>query len=463
MTTDELEAPEDIQKKALLFSMNRHDAGYRIDFEANAAAMQSRCPIAWNDTHGGYWFVAGHQELFDVARRADVLSNESDPYGVLHGYDGISIPAPDKEAVKARGSVGGFLEMDPPRQRHWRQALNAYLSPAAVARWKPILDEIARATVDEFIEKGEVDFVDELANIVPAIMTMGLLGWPLDQYEPFVEPTHAGVYTSPDDVAGQARLRETGTQMVMAQYRLMEQVKQTRAPGLVEGMLRAEIDGAPAEESEVRGNIGLLIGGGFDTTTSLTAHALEWLSDHPDQRQRLIDEWDTLIDSATEEFLRFYTPASGDGRTIAQDVEIDGVRFEEGERLWLSWAMANRDPKVFENPNEIILDRTGNRHASFGLGIHRCIGSNVARSMFKAMLKEVLDRLPDFTVDHSQSVHYDTTGVINGMKHLKATFTPGERRGPNLAETMAAMQKVIDEQRIAEPVTRKKEAADLVG
>src|SRR5262249_16520994 len=162
----------------------------------------------------------------------------------------------------------------------------------------------------------------------------------------------------------------------------------------------------------------------------------------------LVDEWDDLIDSATEEFLRFYTPAPGDGRTITQDAEIDGVKFKEGERLWLSWAMANRDPKVFENPNEIVLDRTGNRHSSFGLGIHRGMGWKVGGGALKAMLKEVLLRCPDFQVDHSSSVYYDTTGVINGMKHLKATFTPGKRLGPNLEETMAAMQKVIDEQRI---------------
>ena len=137
-----------------------------------------------------------------------------------------------------------------------------------------------------------------------------------------------------------------------------------------------------------------------------------------------------LLDPATEEFLRFYTPAPGDGRTISADVEIDGTEFKEGERLWLSWAMANRDPAVFDNPNEIILDRKGNRHFSFGLGVHRCIGSNVARAVFKSMLTAVLDRMPDFVCDPEGAVHYDTIGVIKGMKHLPATFTPGKRSAP---------------------------------
>ncbi len=249
--------------------------------------------------------------------------------------------------------------------------------------------------------------------------------------------------------------------MTSSLLRLYAWVKETGNPGLVDAMLQAQVEGGTAEDTEVLGNIGLLIGGGFDTTTALTAHALDWLSANPDQRQRLIEEWDDLIDSATEEFLRYVTPAPGDGRTISQDAEIDGVQFKEGERLWLSWAMANRDPEVFDNPNEIILDRTGNRHASFGLGIHRCIGSNVARSVFKAMLHEVLTRLPDFKVDPESAVYYDTTGVINGMKNLKATFTPGKRLGPNLEETMAQMQKVIDEQRLAEPVTRNARVAEV--
>ena len=101
---------------------------------------------------------------------------------------------------------------------------------------------------------------------------------------------------------------------------------------------------------EILGNLGLIIGGGFDTTTALTAHALEWLSEHPDQRELLSRERDTLLNPATEEFLRFFTPAPGDGRTFSEDVEVEGTQFKEGERLWISWAMANRDPSVFDEP-----------------------------------------------------------------------------------------------------------------
>jgi cytochrome P450 len=186
---------------------------------------------------------------------------------------------------------------------------------------------------------------------------------------------------------------------------------------------------------------------------------LEWLSEHPDQRKLLQQQRDTLLDSATEEFLRYFTPAPGDGRTFSDDVELDGMGFKEGERLWISWAMANRDPSVFHDPDTIILDRKGNRHFSFGIGVHRCIGSNVARTVFKSMLTAVLDRMPDYQCDPEGTVHYETIGVIQGMRRLPATFTPGRRIGAGLDETLRKLQRICDEQELARPITERKEAA----
>ena len=120
--------------------------------------------------------------------------------------------------------------------------------------------------------------------------------------------------------------------------------------------------------------------------------------------------------------------------------------------------MANRDPAVFEKPNELIMDRKGNRHFSFGIGVHRCVGSNVARTVFKSMLTAVLDRMPDYVCDPEGTVHYETIGVIQGMKHLPATFTPGKRQGLSLDETLEKLQRIVDEQQSARPITEHKEA-----
>jgi cytochrome P450 len=449
------EIPDSDDRNKNTFHFDRHTPEYRERFEAITQEMHATCPLAWSDTYDGHWVAAGNEQVFELARSAEYLSNDHDVNNERRGYQGITIPSPKDNKFQ-----GGFLEMDPPEQRHYRQALNPYLSPAAVNRWAPVVRELVRACLNEKIETGQIDFVDDLANVVPAVLTLAMMGIPLERWTIYCEPVHAGVYTPPDS-PDMPRVRQTQMAMYQDMHAQLTEIRANPRPGLIDALARAEINGKKPGDMELLGVMALLIGGGFDTTTALTAHALEWLAEHPDQRERLSRDRDTLLDPATEEFLRFYTPAPGDGRTISADCELAGQRFKEGERLWLSWAMANRDPSVFPHPHEIDLARTGNRHYSFGLGLHRCIGSNVARMVFKQMITGVLDRLPDFQCDPAGTVHYETIGVIQGMQHLPATFTPGPRVGPGLDETIAAMQQICDEQRLAEPVTVRKTQAKI--
>jgi cytochrome P450 len=321
-----------------------------------------------------------------------------------------------------------------------------------------LVDETVRACLDEKIGGGRIDFVDHLANIVPAVLTLAMLGIPLKKWALYSEPTHASVYT-PEDSPDMERVVALHREMGLDLLTTMAEIRDHPRPGLMNALLQMTIDGRPAPDLEILGMLGLVIGGGFDTTTALTAHSLEWLSEHPDQREQLSRERDGLLDPATEEFLRFFTPAPGDGRTFSDDVEIEGTHFKEGERLWISWAMANRDPAVFHDPNDVVLDRKGNRHFSFGIGVHRCIGSNVARTVFKSMLTAVLDRMPDFWCDPEGAVHYETIGVIQGMRKLPATFTPGRRVGLGLDQTLDKLQRICDEHELARPITERKAAA----
>ncbi|WP_106398757.1 cytochrome P450 [Actinocorallia populi] len=449
----------DEERKKIKYHFDRHAPDYRERFEDITHEMHAKCPIAWTDTHGGHWVAAGNREVFELAARsAEFLSNDHDVNNERRGYQGISIPAP----ARGKGRRGGFLEMDPPEQRYYRQALNPYLSPAAISRWIPWIDELVRACIDDRIESGRIDFVEDLVNIVPAAFTLAMMGIPIKDWTVYCEPAHAAIYT-PLDSPDIERVGQLHMQMGMELFKQFAHIKENPRPGLVNALINADINGQKAPDMELMGVLGLLIGGGFDTTTALSSHAIEWLSENPAERERLSRERDTLLDSATEEFLRFYTPAVGDGRTISADCEVAGVRFKEGDRLWLSWAMANRDPAVFEEPDQVKMDREGNRHASFGLGIHRCIGSNVARTLFKRMILQVLDRMPDYVCDPEGTVHYDTISVINGMRYLPATFTPGPRLGPGLEETLGKLQKVCDEQRLAEPVTVRKKRAEIAG
>jgi cytochrome P450 len=438
---------------ASLIHFDRHAPTYRDEFSQITQDLQAKCPIAWSDTYDGHWVASGHQEVFDIARSANLVSNDHDVRGERKGYKGITIPTVSAAQV-------GFLEMDPPHQRDYRAALNPYLSPAAVARWKPLVEDLTRACLDEKVESGRIDFVDDLANIVPAVLTLAMMGLPLEDWVIYCEPAHALVYTHPDSpdmprvMAGYMQMRQRLGDAILA-YR------EAPRPGMISALINATINGEPANDEDITGALALLIGGGFDTTTALTAHSLEWLYENPAERERLRADLPSLLDPATEEFLRYYTPAPGDARTIAQDCEIAGAAFNEGDRLWLSWAMANRDPSLFPDPDEILIDRKLNRHTSFGLGIHRCIGSNVARMTFKSMLTHVLERMPDFNCLAEGTIHYETVGVINGMQHLPATFTPGRRLGSSFDESLARWQHACVGQGLAEPVTRRSTAATI--
>ncbi|SPM34756.1 Cytochrome P450, partial [Mycobacterium rhizamassiliense] len=435
------------------YHFDRHAPQYRQDFLTITRELQQKCPLAWTDTYGGHWVAAGSREVFELARCPHV-SNDHDVRDERRGYKGISIPT----MIEAENFRGGMLEMDDPEHRYYRSALNPYLSPAAVKRWEPFIDEIVRACLDDRIETGSIDFVDDLANIVPAVLTLAMLGIPLSKWRIYNEPAHASIYTPPNSPEA-ARVRDLYLAMGLDLFVNLTEIREHPRPGIIDALARLRIDDKPPDDIELIGMLNLLIGGGFDTTTALTAHALEWLSEHPGQRESLKDGDATLLNTATEEFLRYFTPAPGDGRTISQDMHLGGTPLKEGERLWLSWAMANRDPAVFTDPDDVVLDRKGNRHFSFGLGVHRCIGSNVARTVFKSMLTAVLDRLPDYRCDLAGTVHYDTIGVIQGMRHLPAAFTPTHRLGVGLDETLDRLQSICDEQGLARPITELKDVA----
>lgn len=415
---------------------DQHSPEYKATFPEVGHDLRSRCPAAWTEQYGGYWVITGRELIGEMAKHPDLLSNDHDPQGIRQGYEGIAIPSPQGATNR-----GGFIEMDPPDQLEYRRVLNPFLSPQAIERWRPMVRELSHACIDEIIESGRLDFVDDLANIVPAVLTMGMLGFPLLDWTIYCEPAHAMVYTPPHSPDFQRVM----AQAIAMSGQLAVEMGNTRTaprPGMLKALIDAQAAGAAFVDDDILGTLSLLIGGGFDTTTSLTSHALMWLDEHTDQRQRLLDD-PQLLDTATEEFIRFTTPAQGGGRTITRDCEIGGHSFREGERVWMAYGLANHDPEAFDGPDEIAIDRFPNRHAGFGLGVHRCIGSNLARMTFKTMLTAVLERLPDYRLVESEAVRYEDIGVINGYQHLPATFSPGTRQGRPLQNVIADWEATL--------------------
>ncbi|MCW2526476.1 MAG: cytochrome, partial [Pseudonocardiales bacterium] len=231
-------------RKQKTFQFNRHSPTFRDEFESVATEMQGRCPVAWSDTYGGHWVAVSHEAIFDIARESDVLSNDHDVTGTKRGYKGISIPE------SASNYRGGFLEMDPPEQREYRQTLNAYLSPAAVERWKPFVAELTRACLDEVIESGRIDFVDDLANIVPAVLTLAMMGLPLKDWVVYCEPAHASVYTPPDS-PDFPRVMQGAMNMNQQLAEAIVEIRDSPRPGMINALINSTINDETPPDHEL--------------------------------------------------------------------------------------------------------------------------------------------------------------------------------------------------------------------
>jgi cytochrome P450 len=188
-------------------------------------------------------------------------------------------------------------------------------------------------------------------------------------------------------------------------------------------------DDRPLTGEELASVLWNLVGGGLDTTTSLTSLSLHHLDEHPELREELIHRPE-LVATATEEFLRYYSVNESLTRTVTRDTELGGQQLRRGDYVLISWLSANHDESVFEQAEQVVLDRTPNRHLAFGVGPHRCIGMHMARSMFRVLLGEVLRRIPDYRIDREATQFYAGNPELTGVVKMPATFTPGPRVGP---------------------------------
>ena len=396
---------------------DHHSERFADGWRDQTAELRATCPVAWTDAHGGYWVVTGYDQVREVALDDGTYSSDNDLEGVRSGYQGVAIP---------RGPVQQIpIEVDPPLYDAYRRLLAPKFTPRAVEAWRPVVAEIAHAVVDVFCEKGELEIVEDLASPVPAILTMKLLGMPMDNWKQTATPFHEISWAVPGSEL-QAKAVE-GLFGVLAELAVLL-VERRSAPqdDLMSYLAAAELEGRPLTDDEVLQICFLQLIGGVDTSTGLLAHTFAWLSEHQEEVPRLLAD-PALLASATEEFLRWISPAPALARTVATETELGGQRLCPGDRVLISWASANQDETEFDHPEQVRLDREGNRHQAFGVGRHRCLGSNLARVVFQEVLKVALTRLTDLTVDLGGARRYPSLGQVNGFAVLPATFTPTPR------------------------------------
>lgn len=376
--------------------------------------LLEKCPVAWSTETEGFWFLSGYAAVFDATKDDDTFISGA----------GAGLGARARESSDY-GTLAIPIETDPPDTMAYRQVTIGRFSPKSVARLEPEIRRMANELIDEFIESGEGDLVKDLSTPLPARTILRMLGMDESRWPDWVSWIHTFVHQQ-GDTAIQA------LQKLMVELTTEIRTRtQTGEPGddLLGAIITGEVHGRPMSESEQLRYVLLMLLGGMDTTSGLTGNSLERIAADPALRRKLIERRD-LLRSATEEFLRHGSPTQGLGRTVSRDVEFHGQKLKAGDRVMLMWSASNRDPAEFDDPDTIDIERHPNRHMAFGVGLHRCLGSNLARTMFQVMLDEILNRLPDFELTVDEVPRFDNASNVYAPTAFPVRFTPGPRMYP---------------------------------
>ncbi len=407
----------------VVVDFDHHSDEFNLNELAINAELRRRCPVAWNENYGGFWFLTSYDAVSQTARDGETFAHKYEPNapdGV--DYQGeMGVPRPEGQPALGIGEVDG------PYHQALRHALAPFFSPGAVQKMRPFMEQSAHWFLDQRIGDGQMDLVLDYASPVPAILTMKLMGLPYENWQLYANLFHS-VMALPQDSPEYAKAIGEVPAMMEGVLQFAASRRAEARDDLTSFLIHFEFDGKRLDDAQLLNILWNLIAGGVDTTTSQTALTLLHLGTHPELRQQLIAHPE-LHRTATDEFLRYFSVNQQLSRTVTRDVVLGGQRLRRNDRVIISWLAANHDEREFERPDEIVLDRAPNRHVAFGLGPHRCIGSHLARLMSQVMVNAVLDRIPDYQVELGGVYEYLGNPSMTGLAKLPVTFTPGESRG----------------------------------
>lgn len=403
----------------VVVDFDHHSDEFNLNQQKISGELRRRCPVAWNENYGGFWFVTSYDAVTQTARDGKTFAHKYEPNapdGV--DYQGeMGIPRPEGQPALGIGEVDG------PYHQALRHALAPFFSPGAVQKMRPLMEQWAHWFLDQRIGDGQMDLVLDYASPVPAILTMKLMGLPYDNWQLYANLFHS-VMAAPQDSEEYAKAIAEVPAMMQGVMAFAATRRAEPRDDLTSFLIQFEFDGKRLHDAQLLDILWNLIAGGVDTTTSQTALTLRHLGTHPDLRQQLIERPE-LYRTAVDEFLRYFSINRQLSRTVTRDVVLGGQPLRRNDRAIISWLAANHDEREFEQPDRIILDRSPNRHVAFGLGPHRCIGSHLARVMFEVMVRAVLERIPDYQVDLAGVDEYLGNPSLTGLGKLPVTFTAG--------------------------------------
>jgi cytochrome P450 len=363
--------------------------------------LRQRCPVAHTERFGGGWLPTRYEDVAAIAYDTEHFSSRSI---IMSNF------RPPLELAPVGGTPP--ISSDPPFHRVARKLLLPAFTKTAITRYESAAREFCHSLIDGFEGQDVVDAARDYAQYVPMRVIADMLGFPPEdgpRFREFIESALEGVNLPPEE-----RIARMGQ---LFDY-LLEQIRDHVAnprEDLTTYLVNVELGGQKLDPSHVAGTMALLLIAGIDTTWSAIGASLWHLARTPGDRERLVAE-PGLLPTAMEELLRAYAPVTM-ARLVKEDMHWNGVDMKAEDWVLLSFPAANRDPAQFDRADEVVIDREINRHAAFGLGIHRCVGSHLARMELRVALEVWLERIPGFTLADPSAVTW-AAGQVRGPRTL---------------------------------------------
>jgi cytochrome P450 len=360
----------------------------------------------------GFWAVTRYDDVRAIGRDHETFSSIP------------TIMIPDDAGAFDLGDHRMMLTSDPPYHTELRRTLSRRFTPQGSQRLRARVQELAQLIIDEVVEKGECDLVEDIAGEMPSLVIAELLGLPLDDGRRLYRLTET-IHAAPETVGEGAAL---GAVLEMFTYAHDVAEDKRRHPGddLSTLLLGSRANGRPLDDIDFNLMFLLLVDAGGDTTRNLVGGGMLALFEHADQRHRLQAELDTFLPTAIEEMLRWVSPVVYMRRTARKDTFVGDTAVAAGDKVVMYYGAANRDPSAFADPERFDVGRRPNPHVAFGGGgPHFCLGAHLARLEIDALLRELLVRLSD--VELAGPVEWLASTFISGPKHVPVRFSPGPR------------------------------------
>jgi cholest-4-en-3-one 26-monooxygenase len=383
------------------------------------ALLRREAPVYWHEKNGGpgFWAITRYRDLKAISTNPGVFSSERQ--GTL-----LLDPMPD--ALPFVQQI--MLNMDPPRHRQYRALVNKAFTPRMINSLHARIREMVRGIINGVIEKGECDFVEEVAALLPMEVICEMMGVPHEDRRSVYEVGNKMVGFDDPELQDDGKPRRMDDaeaafgEMFVYATKLREKALKTPSDDLATALLNAELEGEKLNENDFNFFFLLLLIAGNETTRTVTTNGMITLIEHPEQLQAVRDDL-SLLNSTVEEILRYSPAVHTFRRTATRDTILRHQEIRENDRLMMWYPSANRDEEVFDDPDAFDIRRTPNEHIAFGVGEHFCLGANLARLELREIFRGVLTRMHD--IELAARPRRLRSNFINGVKEMRIRFRPG--------------------------------------